>query len=916
MFIGIMFWYSLWIYFISSQRFLFDAKYDPSFWKTRFKISKPVAFWSLQIHMNENVDARWWTGMNDSAHPLGRSAHATVTHGRYIYVINGYTSTEGGTCLYERAGLTRYDPLTGSTCFLPVHWDYESARRRGFSLPLLNTSGMTVAVQPETKREPAYIYAFAGFSLLESFHTNVLVRFRLPRSNHAVLPVVQSDPHAMCCYAEVVSGHGILSFMLSLPLHTRGTEAFCLTALRAVQRRWNRYPGWRANHVTARSHCEPSPRDKLCMEYWRGRLYAFGGYGPRFSPHPHWPSRWIRWPFLFDSGNTHEWFPCELDRGWNNQLLIFNVRQRSWSLISRSEMSGGNAPSARAAHQSALDDSRGWLLIFGGRGPPVSFNTNPWNRREFFPSELYGSGRLNDLYCLNLTLLEWTRILTPLDRPNVDLEPREPFPWPSGRSWMGLGLASLARDHTHSPQSCLFTSCIFPEKNGRTLCHLCVVGGFSNSNQVLSDAWLIRVNRCPLHGLEAHSVATSDARTSTTEPFIPAFKAHRPLVTLLDGFSCNAPDVHAKLDSLLAVHRNGSSHSIIESDRYTLLPSDPFVQEDMKYHLEIYTKGTFNPKQITHKSANQLKPNKPFYQIAKLHTDLILFLLTQLMLYQPCVATDEVRLPESDRAHLAGELDRDCARLLDTLRPSIQITSFLIRILVKFMLPWESLGMLLRETDAWLPRSAQTKLLDEISINHETRSSSTFHLVLSDPDTLDDFALLLPLDKIQIPAPYNANSSNANDQLSYHIRHAILSMFLWSAKSPLGRTVRDFSQPVPVTQPETSEPLFPVARFWHSVTYHPLDGLFYVLGGATAEAIERPVECYGLLEPRPLFEICLKRAATLVLRACLLHPSTLTRPSVPPHICLSSTEPLCSLCRHLDSNLTDTVQGRLVQWLM
>lgn len=821
------------------------------------------------------------------------------------------------TCLYERTGLARYDPLTGSTCFLPVHWDYESARRRGFSIPLLNTSGMAVAIQPETKREPAYIYAFAGFSLLESFHTNALIRFQLPRSNQNVLSVAQSDPHAMCCHAQVVSGHGILSYILSLPAHTRTTEAFCLSALRAIQRRWTRVPGWRPNQLNAQSHCEPSPRDKLCMEYWRGRLYAFGGYGPRFSPHPHWPSRWIHWPFLLDPGSAHEWFPCELDRGWNNQLLVFNVSHRCWSLISQAEMSGGQAPSARAAHQSALDDSRGWLLIFGGRGPSVSFSMSPWNRQEVHRSEMYESGRLNDLHCLNLALLEWTRILTPLDRPEVNLDPGGLLPWPSGRSWMGLGLAPLENDYTHSSQSCLFTSPNSSKKNAQVLGHLCIVGGFSNTNHVLSDAWLIHVNQCPSHGLEAQAVAASDAgASSTTGPLITSYRTYRPAVTLLDGFSCNAPDVHAKLDSLLTVHQNGSSHSLVEADHYTPLPSDPFVREDMRYHLQLYAKGTFNPKQATRHPSSQFKPNRPFYRVAKLHTDLILFLLAQLMLHQPSTSTDELRLVESDRVLLAEELDRECITLLNTLRPSIQILSFLIRVLVKFMLPWESLSMILRETDAWLPRSAQTRLISELCLSRAAQSSPTFHLTLSDPDILDDFALLLPLDKIQIPAPYNANSSNANDQLSYHIRHAVLSVFLWSATSPLGRTVGEFAHPVPSLQFEGSESLLPVARFWHSMTYHSLDGTFYVFGGATVEAMERPVECYSLLEPRSLFGICLKRVATLVLRACLLHPPVTMSSSVIPHRCLCPTEPMCSLCTYLNSSLTDAVQSCLVQWLV
>ncbi|VDP84922.1 unnamed protein product [Echinostoma caproni] len=818
--------------------------------------------------------------------------------------------------MYERAGLTRYDPLTGSTCFLPVHWDYASAQRRGFSLPLLNTSGMAMAVQPESKLEPAYIYTFAGFSLWERFHTNALIRYRLPRSNQNILSTTQSDPHAMCCHAEVVGGHGLLSFLLSLPPRTLITEAFCLTALRAVQRRWNRVLMWRANHANAQLHCEPSPRDKLCMEYWRGRLFAFGGYGPRFSPHAHWPSRWIRWPFLYDPTSTREWFPCELDRGWNSQLLVFDVHQRSWSVISRSEMRGAHAPNARAAHQSALDEPRGWMLIFGGRGPPVQSGSNDPNRAEFRRSELYESGRLNDLYCLNLALLEWTRILTPLDKPQLNLEPTGPFLWPSGRSWMGFDLASLEKDYSSFPQRCLMKPSTLTTDSCQPLCNLCVVGGFSNANQALSDAWLIRVSRCPAHGLEAQPVASSRAEPSAEEQPIPVYAAHRPRVTLVNGFRCVAPDIHAKLDSLLTVHRNGSHYSISESSHHPLLPSDPFVEEDLTYHMQIYAKATFDPKQGVRHSTNQVKPNKPFYQIAKLHTDFILFLITQLMLYQPCIPTDGGKLTKADYARLAAELTGDCTSLLLTLRPSIQIVSLLLCILAKFMLPWESLCMLLRETDAWLPRSAQTKLLDQLSSFHAGQSATTFHLILSNQEILDKFAFLLPLEKVRIPAPYRANSLNSNDQLSYHIRHTIPSTFLWYSASPLKRTVDDPFPSIPIPETEVFEPLAPVARFWHSVTHHRLDGMFYVIGGATTEAMQRPVEFYDLLEPRSLFDLCLKRAATLVLQACHTRSPDLMGTVSVPHVCLCPQEPMCSLCGYLEAHLTGPVQRRLIEWLM
>ncbi|VDP66311.1 unnamed protein product [Schistosoma curassoni] len=40
--------------------------------------------------MNSHSYSRHWNGVGDPVHPLSRTGHSAVSHGRYIYVLNGY----------------------------------------------------------------------------------------------------------------------------------------------------------------------------------------------------------------------------------------------------------------------------------------------------------------------------------------------------------------------------------------------------------------------------------------------------------------------------------------------------------------------------------------------------------------------------------------------------------------------------------------------------------------------------------------------------------------------------------------------------------------------------------------------------------------------------------------------------------
>jgi len=121
---------------------------------------------------------------------------------------------------------------------------------------------------------------------------------------------------------------------------------------------------------------KPSPRDKAAAWEHNKRLYLFGGYGA--------PINW----FLHGNGEYFE-DPSTLDqyfsRGWNNQLLVFDVHSSTWS----NPCCQGAVPSPRAAHAVTKLDDR--VYLFGGR---------------------HNNHRLNDLYSLDITTLHWVRIET------------------------------------------------------------------------------------------------------------------------------------------------------------------------------------------------------------------------------------------------------------------------------------------------------------------------------------------------------------------------------------------------------------------------------------------------------------------------------------------------------------------------
>lgn len=172
---------------------------------------------------------------------------------------------------------------------------------------------------------------------------------------------------------------------------------------------------WTWSHIDVGDNAQkPSPRDKLSAWEWENRIYIFGGYGLSFYPYMHDVGSYFGDVSVF--GQT---------KGWNNQLMIFDTTSRSWS----NPQTTGASPSPRAAHGSARVGRD--VFIFGGR---------------------HDDQRLNDLYRLNLSTLNWSQIFV---EGNV----------PVGRSW-----------HTFTPISDR---------------HVCLFGGYTTSQQPLGDVWFL-----------------------------------------------------------------------------------------------------------------------------------------------------------------------------------------------------------------------------------------------------------------------------------------------------------------------------------------------------------------------------------------------------------------------------------------
>ncbi|KAI6203798.1 hypothetical protein M3Y94_00597900 [Aphelenchoides besseyi] len=172
---------------------------------------------------------------------------------------------------------------------------------------------------------------------------------------------------------------------------------------------------WHFIHISSDQKV-PTPRDKMAAWTTNENLYFFGGYGARLSRLDNCDS------YLYEEDDYEDGEPGHC---WNNQLLRFDVSTNKWTLLPKL----GDVPSHRAAAGGCYVSDLHSAFLFGGR---------------------HESGRLNDLYCLNMFTMFWTRI-------ELDYKP-------VGRSW------------------CTFTPLLDRKM-------IVMQGGISTNEEPLGDVW-------------------------------------------------------------------------------------------------------------------------------------------------------------------------------------------------------------------------------------------------------------------------------------------------------------------------------------------------------------------------------------------------------------------------------------------
>ncbi|KAK3093804.1 hypothetical protein FSP39_020423 [Pinctada imbricata] len=128
-------------------------------------------------------------------------------------------------------------------------------------------------------------------------------------------------------------------------------------------------------------YSNPSPRDKAVSWIYNNKFYCFGGFGPPLQG------------FLSENGKFTSDDSSYPTRGWNNQLLEYDISKKKWV---RHLAPGQHMQAAQVRNK---------VYIFGGR---------------------YQMERLNDLHFVEVDNLQWSGRLT--TEGNI----------PEGRSWHSL----------------------------------------------------------------------------------------------------------------------------------------------------------------------------------------------------------------------------------------------------------------------------------------------------------------------------------------------------------------------------------------------------------------------------------------------------------------------------------------------
>jgi len=163
----------------------------------------------------------------------------------------------------------------------------------------------------------------------------------------------------------------------------------------------------------------PSRRDKFCGWVYENKLFFFGGFGPKLDSDPSFLKHDGSW--LADYTNSSAL------RGWNNQVVCFDLETQKWSSVATS----GPRPLPRAAMAAAILHHS--VYIFGGR---------------------HDDTRRADIHSLDLKKMEWSGELLGSSQGSA----------PSGRSWSSLSVISSR--------------------------HLFLFGGFDQFAKPVNDAFL------------------------------------------------------------------------------------------------------------------------------------------------------------------------------------------------------------------------------------------------------------------------------------------------------------------------------------------------------------------------------------------------------------------------------------------